>query len=108
MFGGIGGALANYRLDGGDYALALELSFSLDGYQPKTVTAQGKDGPVTVSETLEFHNAPDTSTAQPLTEIMEAARRYAKGDLRPVYFWPNQLAGHVERTYRPGEAARTP
>lgn len=28
--------------------------------------------PVTVSETIEFHNAPDTSTTQPLTEIMEA------------------------------------
>ncbi len=28
--------------------------------------------PVTVSETIEFHNAPDLSTAQPLTEIMEA------------------------------------
>ena len=28
--------------------------------------------PVTVSETIEFHNAPDPSTTQPLTEIMEA------------------------------------
>jgi acyl-homoserine-lactone acylase len=28
--------------------------------------------------------------------------RYATGRLRPVYFWPDELAGHVERTYRPG------
>ncbi|HEU0043325.1 penicillin acylase family protein [Sphingomonas sp.] len=31
------------------------------------------------------------------------AKRYAAGDLRPVYFWPDELAGHVERRYRPGE-----
>ncbi|MGE0041598.1 MAG: penicillin acylase family protein [Vicinamibacterales bacterium] len=29
--------------------------------------------------------------------------RYATGDLREVYFYPEQLAGHTERTYRPGE-----
>jgi acyl-homoserine-lactone acylase len=34
----------------------------------------------------------------------DQAQRYASGDLREVYFWPEQLAGHVERTYRPGEA----
>jgi acyl-homoserine-lactone acylase len=28
--------------------------------------------------------------------------RYAGGRLRPVYFHPDELAGHVERTYRPG------
>ncbi|MEH3037959.1 MAG: penicillin acylase family protein [Sphingomonas adhaesiva] len=28
--------------------------------------------------------------------------RYADGRLRPVYFHPDELAGHVERTYRPG------
>ena len=33
----------------------------------------------------------------------DQATRYAAGDLRPVYFWPDELAGHVERTYRPGE-----
>jgi acyl-homoserine-lactone acylase len=33
----------------------------------------------------------------------DEAQRYASGDLRPVYFWPDELAGHVERTYRPGE-----
>ena len=33
----------------------------------------------------------------------DQAARYAAGDLREVYFHPDQLAGHVERTYRPGE-----
>jgi acyl-homoserine-lactone acylase len=32
----------------------------------------------------------------------DQAERYATGNLRPVYFWPNELSGHVERTYRPG------
>ena len=29
--------------------------------------------------------------------------RYASGDLRDVYFYPDQLQGHIERTYHPGE-----
>ncbi|MDB5695082.1 MAG: acylase [Sphingomonas bacterium] len=33
----------------------------------------------------------------------DQATRYAAGDLRPVYFWPDELKGHVERRYRPGE-----
>jgi acyl-homoserine-lactone acylase len=33
----------------------------------------------------------------------DQVQRYAKGDLRTVYFYPDQLTGHVERTYRPGE-----
>jgi acyl-homoserine-lactone acylase len=33
----------------------------------------------------------------------DEAVRYAAGDLRPVYFYPGQLAGHTERTYRPGK-----
>ncbi|WP_435368506.1 penicillin acylase family protein [Sphingomonas faeni] len=28
--------------------------------------------------------------------------RYAEGRLRPVYFHPDELTGHVDRTYRPG------
>ena len=30
--------------------------------------------------------------------------RYAGGRLRPVYFYPDDLKGHVERRYRPGDA----
>jgi acyl-homoserine-lactone acylase len=33
----------------------------------------------------------------------DEARRYASGDLRTVYFYPDQLKGHTERVYRPGE-----
>ncbi|MEO0811815.1 MAG: penicillin acylase family protein [Myxococcota bacterium] len=29
--------------------------------------------------------------------------RYAAGDLREVYFYPDELEGHVERRYRPGQ-----
>ena len=32
----------------------------------------------------------------------DQAARYASGDLREVYFHPDQLVGHVERSYRPG------
>ena len=33
----------------------------------------------------------------------DQAQRYATGNLREVYFYPNQLAGHTERTYHPGQ-----
>jgi acyl-homoserine-lactone acylase len=33
----------------------------------------------------------------------DEAARYASGSLREVYFWPGQLKGHSERSYRPGE-----
>ena len=33
----------------------------------------------------------------------DQAARYASGTLRDVYFYPEQLRGHTERVYRPGE-----
>jgi len=33
----------------------------------------------------------------------DQATRYATGNLREVYFYPEQLKGHVEREYRPGK-----
>jgi acyl-homoserine-lactone acylase len=33
----------------------------------------------------------------------DQAERYATGNLREVYFYPDQLKGHTERTYKPGE-----
>jgi acyl-homoserine-lactone acylase len=33
----------------------------------------------------------------------DQAARYSSGDLRDVYFYPEQLQGHTERTYHPGE-----
>jgi len=38
----------------------------------------------------------------------DQAQRYATGNLREVYFWPDQLKGHTERTYRPGDQASPP
>jgi acyl-homoserine-lactone acylase len=32
----------------------------------------------------------------------DQAERYATGDLREVYFYPDQLVGHTERSYQPG------
>jgi acyl-homoserine-lactone acylase len=32
----------------------------------------------------------------------DEALRYAGGNLRDVYFYPSDLAGHIERTYHPG------
>jgi acyl-homoserine-lactone acylase len=33
----------------------------------------------------------------------DEAQRYADGNLREVYFYPEQLKGHTERTYHPGQ-----
>jgi acyl-homoserine-lactone acylase len=33
----------------------------------------------------------------------DEAQRYASGNLRDVYFYPEQLSGHTERQYHPGE-----
>jgi acyl-homoserine-lactone acylase len=33
----------------------------------------------------------------------DQAERYATGNLREVYFYPQQLQGHIERQYHPGE-----
>jgi acyl-homoserine-lactone acylase len=32
----------------------------------------------------------------------DQALRYARGELRPIYFYPSDLAGHIERDYHPG------
>jgi acyl-homoserine lactone acylase PvdQ len=36
-------------------------------------------------------------------ESNDEAKRYATGALRDVYFYPDQLKGHVEREYHPGD-----
>ena len=33
----------------------------------------------------------------------DQAQRYASGRLRPVYFYPEELEGHLERRYHPGQ-----
>ena len=37
------------------------------------------------------------------THFNDQAARYATGDLRDVYFYPDELQGHTERSYHPGE-----
>jgi len=36
----------------------------------------------------------------------DQASRYASGDLRPVYFYPDDLRRHTERRYHPGQLGR--
>jgi acyl-homoserine lactone acylase PvdQ len=36
----------------------------------------------------------------------DEAARYADGNLREVYFYPDQLVGHIERVYKPGSIHR--
>ena len=38
----------------------------------------------------------------------DEATRYATGELREVYFYRSQLAGHIEREYHPGSRERQP
>ena len=33
----------------------------------------------------------------------DEAERYTTGNLRAVYFWPEEQQGHIERTYHPGQ-----
>ena len=35
--------------------------------------------------------------------FQDQAQRYASGNLREVYFYPEQLKGHTERVYHPGD-----
>lgn len=44
------------------------------------------------------------ASSSPLSKhFTDQAPRYLSGDLRPVYFWPDEIKGHVERTYRAGQ-----
>jgi acyl-homoserine-lactone acylase len=36
------------------------------------------------------------------SHFKDQAERYASGSLRPVYYYPSDLKGHIERTYKPG------
>ncbi|HTK57728.1 MAG TPA: penicillin acylase family protein [Sphingomicrobium sp.] len=44
------------------------------------------------------------ASGDPLSKhFNDQAGRYVTGDLRPVYFFPEDLLGHIERRYHPGE-----
>jgi acyl-homoserine-lactone acylase len=61
------------------------VEFGRDSVRAMAVTAGGESGD---SRSRRFN---------------DQAANYAEGRLRPVYFYPGQLAGHTERTYHPGE-----
>jgi acyl-homoserine-lactone acylase len=61
------------------------VEFGPKGVRARAVTAGGESG------------HPDSP------HFNDEAQRYASGDLRQVYFYPEQLKGHTERVYRPGE-----
>jgi acyl-homoserine-lactone acylase len=71
-----------YGTSGNSFVAVVEFG---DSVRAKAVTAGGESG----------HPASK--------HFNDQALRYAKGQLRDVYYYPNQLQGHVERRYRPGQ-----
>jgi acyl-homoserine-lactone acylase len=72
-----------YGTNGNSFVAVVE--FTRNGPHARAVTAGGESGH---PESKHFN---------------DEAQRYASGDLRDVYFRPDQLKGHTERVYRPGE-----
>jgi acyl-homoserine-lactone acylase len=72
-----------YGTSGNSFVAIVE--FGPDGPRARAVSAGGESG----------------DPASP--HFNDQAGRYAAGDLREVYFTPQQLRGHIVRTYRPGE-----
>jgi acyl-homoserine-lactone acylase len=72
-----------YGTSGNSFVAVVE--FGKDSVRARAVTAGGESGD---PKSKHFN---------------DQAERYATGNLRPVYFYPGQLAGHTERTYRPGQ-----
>jgi acyl-homoserine-lactone acylase len=70
-----------YGVSGNSFVAVVEFG---DSVRARAVTAGGESG----------------DTASP--HFNDQALRYSTGDLREVYFYPNQLKDHTERTYRPG------
>jgi acyl-homoserine-lactone acylase len=70
-----------YGTSGNSFIAAVEFG---DSVRARAVTAGGESGD---PKSKHFN---------------DQAERYATGNLRTVYFYPNQLKGHTERTYHPG------
>jgi acyl-homoserine-lactone acylase len=71
-----------YGTSGNSFVAAVEFG---DKVRARAVTAGGESG------------HPDSP------HFKDEAERYASGNLREVYYWPEQRKGHLERTYRPGD-----
>jgi acyl-homoserine-lactone acylase len=72
-----------YGTSGNSFVAVVE--FGKDGVAARAVTAGGLSSDVTSKH------------------FDDQAERYATGNLREVYFYPRQLDGHTERTYKPGK-----
>ena len=75
------GTVRMYGTSGNSFVAAVEFG---DSVRARAVTAGGESG--------------DPSSPH----FNDQAEIYATGELRPVYFYRNQLEGHIEREYRPG------
>lgn len=71
-----------YGTSGNSFVAVVEFG---DSVRARAITAGGESG----------------DPASP--HFNDQAGRYASGNLREVYFYPNQLVGHTERVYRPGK-----
>lgn len=71
-----------YGTSGNSFVAVVEFG---DRVRAKAVTAGGQSG----------------NPASP--HFNDQAERYANGDLREVYFYRDQLKGHIEREYKPGQ-----
>ncbi len=76
------GTKKRYGTNGNSFVAIVE--FGKDSVRARAVTAGGESG----------------DPASP--HFNDQAERYSTGDLRAVYYYPSQLAGHTERTYHPG------
>lgn len=70
-----------YGTSGNSFVAVVEFG---DSVRARAVTAGGQSG----------------NPASP--HFGDQAERYTRGDLRDVYFYPNQLRSHTERQYQPG------
>jgi acyl-homoserine-lactone acylase len=75
------GTVRRYGTSGNSFVAVVEFG---DRVRALAVTAGGESG----------------DPASP--HFADQAQRYADGDLRPVYFYDEDLEGHIEREYRPG------
>jgi acyl-homoserine-lactone acylase len=71
-----------YGTSGNSFVAAVEFG---DKVRARAITAGGESG------------HPDSA------HFNDEAERYTTGNLRAVYFWPEDLKGHTERVYRPGD-----
>lgn len=70
-----------YGTSGNSFVAVVEFG---DKVSARAITAGGESG------------HPDSA------HFNDEAERYTTGNLRAVYFWPEDLQGHVERSYHPG------